>query len=899
MAFKFSVIIAAYNSENYLSSAIESVINQSLDFKRNIQIIIIDDASMDYTASIANYYQEKFPENILFLRNDKNYGPAYSRNRGLGHAQGEFISFLDSDDYITEYAFNQALSLFKKHPEVDIISMPIYYAGSRHGEHSLNYKYHKTQVVNLLENSDYPQLSGASSFFRLSKLKDYKFDESLRVSEDPLLINQMLLDNPNLGLLDSCAYYYRKRSDDNSLIGSSSSRKSFYTTRIDNYFFKLIDCSLKKYNEVPKFIQHVLMYDLQWIFEVRRVSHLLSRDELIEFYAKLIKILSFIEPEVIISQKSISGALKSHILLLKKHEIKYLVDKTDIGSDGCSRIHELELDNVNIDICQVENDKLYILGYLTTFTIEPNIRVKVNDDKIIPVNILSFPQRDNYSLNFNYGFNHHFEVSIPLEHETKVTFEIDQYKLIPQYNRTSRLSKTSRYLLSDNHLVIDDEDHITILERTFTGTLKNEIRTLKNMLFQREEGWRTGVILRLLYFIVYPFYIDKKIWIFMDLPYRADDNAFHLFRHAVEANDSGIEKYFAISKHDYEVNDVEIMASKYRSSSRLFKIRRLLGLGNPSSEYQKVADIGFEIPYRSMRHRLNALFAELIISSNPDNNVIYPFWGNFPFLSGLIRSKTVFLQHGVTKDDTSSIISKYDNNLDFILTVSQDEKRSFLDNSYGYPEDSIHVLGFPRFDALKKLEDSREIAIMPTWRIHYNNLEDDYFVRTTFFKAFNALLNDTELIDFLESEGYSMVFKPHPNLNKFIHLFDRNDKVEFIDDSYSEIFNHSSLLVTDYSSVAFDFAYLEKPVIYYQYGKDYHFDADSAYFKYDTMGFGPISATHEEIKNEIIAIVLNECEMEETYKKRVEDFFEFRDDENSRRVYDAIKKQYLPEREDN
>ena len=884
---------AAHNSENHLSSAIDSVINQSLDFKRNIQIIIIDDGSDDYTPSVAQYYQDKFPENILFLRNDGNYGPGYSRNRGLGHAQGEFVSFLDSDDYITEYAFSQALELFKKHKEVDIVSMPIYYFGAKHGEHPLNYKFHKTQVINLLENPDYPQLSGASSFFRLSKLKDYKFDESLRVSEDPLLINQMLIDNPYIGFLDGSAYYYRKHDNSKSLIGLSSNRKSFYTSRIDNYFLKLIDCSLKKYKEVPKFIQHVLMYDLQWVFEIRSVTHLLSRDEFVELYAKLIKILSFIDTDVIIFQKSIPGILKSHILLLKKYGVRYLGDKTDIGNDGCSHIHELDLDRINIDICQIEGDELYVLGYFTTFTMEPNIKVKVNDEKIIPVKLISFPQRDNYSLNFNYGFNHNFEVSIPIEENTKITFEIDQHPLIPEYEWPSRLSKTSHYILSDKYLVIDNDDHITVLKRTFTDTLKNELKTLKNMLTQRGEGWRTGVILRLLYFIVYPFYIDKRIWIFMDLPYRADDNGFQLFKYAVEANDSDIEKYFAISRHDYEVNDVEIMANKYRSSSRLFKIKRLLGFGNQSSEYQKVSDIGFEIPYRSMRHRLNSLFAEVIISSNPDNNIIYPFWGNFPYLSGLVRSRTVFLQHGVTKDDTSSWLNKYDKNIDFIVTVSDEERKSFIENNYGYPEDSIHVLGFPRFDALEKLEDSREIVIMPTWRRHYNNLEDDYFMRTSFFKAFNNLLNDEELLEFLESEGYSLVFKPHPNLNKFIHLFDRNDKVDFIDDSYAEIFNHASLLITDYSSVAFDFAYLEKPVIYYQYGKDYHFDVDSAYFKYDTMGFGPISTTHEELKNEIISLVLNECEMGDEYKKRVDEFFKFRDKENSKRVYEAIREYFF------
>ena len=881
--------MAAYNSESYISGAIESVINQSLDFKRNIQIVIIDDGSTDDTSLVAEYYQEKFPNNILFLRNDKNYGPAYSRNRGLGHINGEFVNFLDSDDYITEYAFSQALDLFKKHDEVDIVSMPIYYFGARKGDHILNYKYDKTQVINLEENPEYIQLSGASSFFRVSKLNKYKFEESLKVSEDPLLINQMLLDNPHIGFLDGCAYYYRKHDHQKSLIGASSNRKSYYTTRVDNYFLKLINYSLEKYEKVPKFIQHVLMYDLQWIFEIKSVSHLLNREEVFELYAKLIEILSYIDSDVVIFQKSIPGHLKAHILLLKKYGAEYLTETKDSSKDKCNHIEDLDFDKVNIDICQIQNDEIYVLGYITNFTKDPEIKIVINDDKEIPVNKLEFPQRDNYSLNFNYGFNHHFDVSIPIEIGMTIAFKVNDWDLIPVYNNTSRLSKISRYMLSDKYLVIDEGNHISVLERTFTDTLKNEIKTLKGMILKREGGWRTGVILRLMYFIYYPWYINKKIWIFIDLPYSADDNAFQLFKYAVDVNDSEIDKYFAISKYDYEVNDVEIMANKYQSSSRWFKIRRLLGLGTPSSEYQKISDIGFEVPFRSMRHRVLSLFAEAIISSQPDNNIIYPFWGNFPYLAGLVKSKTVFLQHGVTKDDTSSWLNKYDKNIDFILTVSDAEKESFIEYNYGYPEDSIHVLGFPRFDRLEKLDDNKEIVIMPTWRRHYINLEDNVFVKTKFFNAFNKLLNDKELIEFLDSEGYSMVFKPHPNLNKFIHLFDRNDEVDFIDDSYSEIFNHSSLLITDYSSVAFDFAYIEKPVIYYQYSKDYHFDVDSAYFKYDTMGFGPIAKTHEEIKNEIIAMVLNDCEMEETYRNRVEEFFKFRDNENSKRVFDAIR----------
>ena len=884
-----SVVMTAYNSENFLSVAIESIIDQSLDFKRNIQLIIIDDASDDHTPDIAYYYQNKYPENVFVLRNDDNYGPAYSRNRGLGHVLGEYVNFLDSDDFITEYAFSKALDFFKKHDEIDIVSMPIYYFGARRGGHSLNYKYEKTQVVNLEEHPEYIQLSGPSSFFRFSALKNYKFNENLRVSEDPFLINQMLLDNPNIGFLDGCAYYYRKHDDNSSLIGSSTQKKSYFTSRVDNYFLKLINYALEKKGEVPKFIQHVLMYDLQWIFEIKKINYLMNRKEVLGLYVKLIKILSYIDDDVIIFQKSIPGTLKAHIMLLKKHSVEYLADKSNVSEYKCLHIEELELNKINIDICQIENDNLYLLGYFTTFALEPNIQVQINGSKTMPVKSIEFPQRDNFSLNFNYGYNHNFEVSIPIEEDMKIEFKIDEYMLIPEYNHISRLSRVSKYMLSDKYIVQDMDDHILVLPRTTSNTFKNELRTIKDILKKREDGWRTGILLRFLYFFFYPAYKDKRIWIFMDLPYSADDNAFQLFKYAVETNDKDIEKYFAISKHDYEVKDVEIMANKYQSSSRMFKIRRLLGLGNPSSEYQKVADIGFDIAYRSLRHRLYALFAEVIISSNPDNNIIYPFWGNFPFLSGLVKSKTVFLQHGVTKDDTSSWLNKYDKNLDMIVTVSDKERQSFIDYNYGYDEDSIKVLGFPRFDKLEKLEDKKEIIVMPTWRRQYNNLDDEDFAKTKFFHAFNNLLNDARLIRFLDSRGYKLVFKPHPNLNKFIHLFNRNDYVAFIDRSYSEIFNHSSLMITDYSSVFFDFAYLEKPLIYYQYGRDYHFDAESGYFDYETMGFGPVAHNHKELQHAIIDAVLNECEMEDVYKERVKEFFKFRDEENSKRVYEAIR----------
>ena len=880
--------MATYNSEDYLAIALDSLINQSLDFKQHIQVVVIDDASQDNTLDVAFRYKDKYPDNITVISNDKNHGPAYSRNVGLDYVNAEFVNFLDSDDYISRDTFQKVVDMFGKHDEIDVVSIPIYFFGSKTGGHILNYKYEKTRIVDLLEEPDNIQLSGASAFFRFSKLKNHKFQESLKVSEDSLLINQLLLNNPKIGFLSDCGYYYRKHPDVSSLIGSSISQKSYFTSRVDDYFLKLVDDSIEVYGEVPNFIQHVLFYDLYWFMRVGKIKHLLGDDELKELYLKLIKILSFIDEDVIINFEFDFNLINVHLLLLKYYKYDYILDKSIISDEGIlskSEIFEvvkkLDLNKIFIDIFEFKNeDEIYISGMYTTFFNDENDVIVVLDDcEEIPTTKLNYPQRDYKSLDFRYAFNHYFEVTLPAGHN--ISFKTNMHELLIDYNLTSRLSKVSKYKLSSKYLAIDRVSYIEIIKKTKTKVLKLEINVLKDMLLKREQGWRTGVILRLLYFILSPFYRNRRIWIFMDLPNRAEDNAVQLFKYAVENHPDGIDKIFALKKSE---ND-------YSNSSIKSKLNGLFGFHAPSLQYSKISKLGHAVPYGSLKHRLYSLFAEAIVSSNPDNDIIYPFWGNFNYIAGLVKSQTVFLQHGVTLHDVSQWLNKYNKNLSMLVAVSDYEKDSFLQGDYGYEEDVVKVLGFPRFDYLECSNNKREIVVMPTWRRKLHVFNRETFKKSDFFKVYNYLLNDEELLEFLDSKGYTLVFKPHPNLIKFMDAFDKHPLVDFSERSYKDIFNYSSMLITDYSSVAFDFAYMKKPVIYYHFDRnDFHFDIENSYFKYDSMGFGPIADTYEELKKEIMDLVLNYCEMDDFYKKRVDKFFKFRDGNNSKRVYDAIRR---------
>lgn len=873
----------AFNTGQFISKALDSIINQSLDFKRNIQVIIVNDASSDSTRQVAEKYQKNYPKNITVINNETNRGPAYARNIGLKLVDAEFVNFLDSDDYISKHAFKKAYIFLKKHPEIDIVSIPIFYFGVKNGPHKLNYKFKKTQIIDLNKNPDHFQLSGPSSFFRFEKLKEYHFNELLRVSEDPLLINQMLLDNPKIGYLHGVKYFYRQRTLQNSLIATSTRFKSYFTTRVDEYFIRLLNIALDKYGYAPKFIQHILMYDLQWICEIRFINSLLSRDEIDELYDKIFYILRHVDRDVIYAQLSIPIELKHHLVLLKEYGTAYRMNKDNFQND-------FKLNTIYIDHFEFLNrENVYISGILTNFIKEDNIHVKVND-RIIEPDKVDYPQRLNYSLNFDYAYNHNFEIVLPIAEDMEISFSDDFGDLTIDYNHTSRLSRTAKYKLGRDYLAVDNGNHIKITDKSIRKGIKLEYNVLNQIVRERKQGWRTGLILRLMYFLGYYLFKNRHMWVFMDLPNAADDNGYYLFKKAVGSPKlKNIKKYYVFSKSKKLASSTSELDNRYMASSRAVKSKKLLGLEDPNSEFERLSKIGNVLPYRSLKHRFYLLFADYIIASHPDNEIIYPFWGNYPHLAGLARSKTVFLQHGVTKDDISHWLNRYDKRIFLIATVSEKEKEAFLDPKYGYSEHFIKVLGFPRFDFLENLEDKREIVFMPSWRRQYDQLNKDEFMQTDYFKSINEFLNDGDMLDYLISNNYRLIFKPHRNVLKFIDAFDIPDEIEMgTDKTYNEIFNHASLMITDYSSVAFDFAYLKKPLIYYHPDNDYHFDLSKSYFKYDTMGFGPVTKSSVELKREIMESVDNRCEMDEFYKKRVDDFFKYIDKNNSQRVIDAI-----------
>lgn len=117
MKGKVSILVAVYNTEQYLRECLDSLVNQSY---RNLQIICIDDASTDGSLAILKEYAEK-DDRVLVLHNEENLGQAKTRNHGIRYADGDFATMVDSDDTLALDAIEKVMTVFDAHASTDTV----------------------------------------------------------------------------------------------------------------------------------------------------------------------------------------------------------------------------------------------------------------------------------------------------------------------------------------------------------------------------------------------------------------------------------------------------------------------------------------------------------------------------------------------------------------------------------------------------------------------------------------------------------------------------------------------------------------------------------------------------------------------------------------------------------
>ncbi|ELZ6623726.1 CDP-glycerol glycerophosphotransferase family protein [Campylobacter coli] len=798
---QYAIISAVYNVEKYLDDYFKSIINQRLDFKKNIFMILVDDGSTDNSAQIIKKYQKKYPKNIVYLYKE-NGGQASARNLGLKYMQENdyqipWVTFTDPDDFLDRNYFYEVDKFLATHKANDICmigcNVIFYYEKQKlyKDNHALNFKFKNGIQVKENYNLDsFIQLSAASCFMNIGYLDKLLFDEKLKPNfEDAKFINEYLLDNINLksAFLPTVKYFYRKREDGNSTLDNSNKYSDLYLLVSRRGCLKLLQEN-KFYNI---FIQNVCLYHFFW-----QIKTLVNSPEKLSF---------------------MSESEKQRYLELLDQNFSYIDKNTimEFNLAGCWFFHKIGILN-----CFKNEKPPFQIAYIEDYD----------------------PYKEQILLTYYTGDDENIESIFVDGEEVHV-----DYEKIVEYDFLDRAFYYQKRLWV--HIPKNAKDKLEMFindEQSMIGKYDEYFLNIKNI---RQEFQKRLP--------------KSNIWLLMDRDYEADDNAEHLYRYIMQ-NHPEQEIVFALRKE--------------------------------SLDWERLEKEGFNlVEFGSLEFERIIKKASKVISSHADG-----------YLTRYITSKQqfIFIQHGVIPNDLSKWLNS--KKIDLFVTSTKAEYKSIANdyNRYKFGKKEVVLTGLARHDALLKNNqcNARQIIIMPTWRANIvgvalgsskRGLQSD-FTQSEYFQKWNLLLNSNILQKLCEKYDYTIVFNPHPNIIPYLKDFNIPSYVKIANhnESLQELFCNSSLMITDYSSVAFEMAYLNKPVIYYQFDHEEFFNSHTlqkGYFDYKKDGFGPVVEDEESLLKELENLLQNDCNPFGIYKDNIDSTFAFKDGKCCERIYKVIK----------
>lgn len=367
--------------------------------------------------------------------------------------------------------------------------------------------------------------------------------------------------------------------------------------------------------------------------------------------------------------------------------------------------------------------------------------------------------------------------------------------------------------------------------------------------------------------IAYPLgrliYSNKGVWIIGERPEQAQDNGYHFFKYMREKH-TDRPVYYAITKD-----------SPHRA---------------------KVEALGDTVYYGTFKYWLMYYGCDAVISDHIRS--LLPCGNNWWYNNLASRhkqknKKQVFLQHGVIQSNIPRLY-KEKTQVDLFICGAKPEF-DYIRENYHYSDDEVKYTGLARYDALHDITVKKQILIMPTWR-KWMMTDIDKLAGTEYVLEWNKLLCDKAMLDAAESAGYKIVFYLHANLQFARELFKSTDDSVVIardrDFDVQTLLKESALLITDYSSVYFDFAYMRKPVLYFQFDRERFFDEHypKGYFDHERDGFGKVAYTEPELAEDFTQLLDKGLILSEKYSARINGFFPLYDRKNCERIYNEVSK---------
>ncbi len=269
---KVSIIVPVYNSEKYLKDCLDSLVNQTL---KEIEIIAIDDASSDKSLEILKDYEKKYPNKVKVYVNHKNLGQGATRNRGIELATGEYIGFLDSDDYVNFNMYAKMYEMAKRNDKPEVITTGLIFV--KNNDYLVNnfkeIAQTKGRILNVKVN---PKIvldespSVCNKLFRSNILKKAPFIEG-RMWEDIAFTYAKMFKANKILKFNDADYFYRRRANE----GVSSKNNQFNNHLFD--IFEVCDYLEKELKEANIYEQYeYYIRFIQISYSLYRVTEVLT-----------------------------------------------------------------------------------------------------------------------------------------------------------------------------------------------------------------------------------------------------------------------------------------------------------------------------------------------------------------------------------------------------------------------------------------------------------------------------------------------------------------------------------------------------------------------------------------------------------------------------------------------
>ena len=273
---KISVIVAVYNTEKYLDRCIESLLNQTY---KNMELVIVEDCSTDSSRKLLKKYKEN--KNIKVFYNRENRGLSYSRNYGLKKSTGDFIGYIDSDDYVEPDYYEKLMSSIKDNKS-DIAICDIKLVDEQTNKIERCKCYANDFDVYSVVNNGFAA-SACNKLFKRKNIEKYPFAEG-KVNEDIAVVIPTVIQAKKISYADTCYFYVQR--------GGSIQNSKFSDKRFD--IFDGVKTTLEriKNEQDYEFYKNAIVYNqliLLLMFAIPKEKNFIKRYKFLKKFNELSK----------------------------------------------------------------------------------------------------------------------------------------------------------------------------------------------------------------------------------------------------------------------------------------------------------------------------------------------------------------------------------------------------------------------------------------------------------------------------------------------------------------------------------------------------------------------------------------------------------------------------------